>query len=103
MNTAKIYAQASGQVDRASELKDELQRKQVAGAEEQAARQISISNWLANPMTKDFFSNIQNNITELDNRARELALSYPTSNNHQEIILLLVKSATLRQIMESIK
>lgn len=98
MNPAAIYKQATGKVS--EEAKEQIVKQKVELATEQQKEKISIASWLTHPVTKTFFAELETQISKLDNEARELALNYHLTQNHQTIVTTLIKSATLRKLKE---
>ena len=57
-------------------------------------------NWLGDSVTQLMISSIRKEIDELELQARQLAVSYPQHNNHQQIVQSLVKADTLRKVLD---
>ena len=56
--------------------------------------------WHRDTITQELFQTISSEIEALETRARELACSYSSNLNHQEVIQLLVRSAELRKLQK---
>jgi hypothetical protein len=56
--------------------------------------------WHQDHITQELFRSISSEIEALETRARELACNYPSNQNHQEVIQLLVRSAELRKLQK---
>lgn len=95
MNTVKIYSKAIG-----TPVDDSIVQVKLQQQTNKADRQASIQQWKQHPLTKEFFSKINNDIAELDNEARELAFNYHQTNNHDAIIQRLLRASTLRKVIE---
>ena len=57
--------------------------------------------WHREAITQELFNQLSGEIEALETRARELACNYPSNNNHQEIIHLLVRSTELRKLKKT--
>lgn len=64
------------------------------------SRQLKL-NWIKDPVTQQMLSSIQKEIDEMNVLATQLACSYPTHNNHQQVIQTLVKADTLRKVIDT--
>ena len=96
MNTAKIYAKGTGQEAQPSD--EEVAQKNASLMEEQN-KKASKEAWRRHPLTREFFFEINSEVSKLDNLARELAMNYHQTNNHNVIIQTLVKAETLRKLV----
>jgi len=56
------------------------------------------TQWHEHGITQELLKYFSSEIVALEERARELACAYPTNQNHQEIIQLLVRSSELRKL-----
>jgi len=56
--------------------------------------------WTQSQVTQNVMSTLANEVDELETDARQLAVSYHTHNNHQQIISKLIKADTLRKVIE---
>lgn len=99
MNAAELYKHATGKVP--EQAVETILKSKITLATEAQKEEISWRSWLSHPVTAQFFADIETQISELDSSARELALNYHNTQNHQAIITALIKSATLRQIQET--
>ncbi len=99
MNIAAVYKDATGKVPEEVKTQRLAQRVEVLGVKQK--EEVSWRSWLTHPVTVQFFADIDNQISELDSEARELALNYHNNKNEQAIITTLIKSATLRKVKEN--
>jgi hypothetical protein len=65
-----------------------------------AARIQAVHNWKQSTVTQEFVKSTQDEISDLINKAIALAVSYPTTNNHQQIVQNLVKADTLSKLLD---
>ncbi len=100
-NFQKIYSNAIGRVSL-------LEREQEQKAKEETKEQIEASartqirlDWLQSTITQELFSTIGKQVEDYLAQAELLAISYPSHQNHQQIIHALVKANTLRKVIES--
>lgn len=54
--------------------------------------------WHEHGITQELLKQFSDEIVSLEQRARELACTYPTHKNHDEIIQLLVRSSEIRKL-----
>ena len=92
MNQAKLYSDATS-------LPDE--KAPAVDTPEQAMHKQLILNWRNDAITRIKVAELEKQITELLEEATQLAVSYPQTNNHQQIVQKLVKADTLRKVVDS--
>lgn len=61
-------------------------------------RQLELQQWKQQSLTIELFRELSSEIEKAETRARQLATTYHTHNNHQEIINLLIKAETYRTL-----
>lgn len=91
-NLAKIYDLATGKLSKPVEDPNKPL--------EAAARTQIKFDWLQSTVTQEMFSSISKEIEDCLAQAEALAVSYPTHQNHQQIIQTLVKANSLRKVIE---
>lgn len=68
---------------------------------EDAARFQARQSWLNSTITKEHLDNIQNEISRLLKQSVDLSVSYPSHQNHNQIIHNLIRVDTLKKLIES--
>ena len=58
-------------------------------------------NWQNASITKRFFKALEDEANVLEKTARNLAVSYHSHQNHNQIVQLLIRSAELRKILSN--
>lgn len=101
MNAAEIYKQATGRISSDEQL--EAEKNRIAELDRQQQEELSWRQWHNNPITREFFASLESEIGKLDSDARELALNYFNHKNTEQILTVLIKSATLRKMIENAK
>ena len=86
----------TGMADRQDESTEEVPVQQTSLAEDAARTQAKI-NWLESTVTQDIFKKVQQQIQEVEQKARELAEVTPP--NTLLIVKLLQQSTTLRNFL----
>ena len=94
MNIQKIYSDTIGR-----KPKEELGEPIKSPAEDASSFQARMQ-WLESTITQDVFKNIKDEIVFLEAQARTLACTYPTHQNHQQIIHALVRAEELRKVID---
>lgn len=76
----------------------------VNQAEQEAREQLHLQtkiDWLKNIRTQEIFDMLNAQILELENDARQLAVSFHSHNNYQQIIKKLIEASTLRDFINT--
>jgi hypothetical protein len=92
MKFGKVYSQVSGK---------QLELDSVVSPQKDPARLALIHNWLQSTVTQEMLADINENEQGLITLAIQQACSYPSHNNHQQIVQLLVRVDTLRKLKET--
>jgi len=69
--------------------------------ENEVIKRTLVVQWHKDGVTQQLFKDIDKQIIELETLAREKACGYHVTQNHLEIISLLVRSAELRKLKET--
>lgn len=101
MNAATIYSKASGRV-LTEETQTQVAKDKAQAASDEAARSISINQWLAQSETQAIIELLQSDIKKCDDLAREQSVSYYQHKNHDIIICNLIQAQTIRNVLSKI-
>lgn len=77
----------------------ELVKAELDAQVKDMSRQIKV-NWLQEEPTREFFKSLSQQVERLETQARACACQYHITNNHQEIIKLLIQAEELRNIIK---
>lgn len=100
MNISGIYSDSIRSSEKSDQLKEIANKKQIELQQFDSDTKVAHTDWLQNPVTKKFFLNLKALQLELEERATQQAVSYPTHTNHSVVIKLLTQSATLNDIIK---
>lgn len=92
-NLSKIYTEACG-----IHIPGEVPLP-TSPAEDATRMQLK-SNWLESTVTQELIKALTEEVTNLETMARQMAVGYPSNQNHLAIIQYLVKADTIRKIIE---
>lgn len=93
-NIAAIYNDAI----RVKSEEDEPKKSSSLTSKDPVRIQSEI-NWQNSTITKEFFSSLEQRINELETQARNNAVAYPQTKNHESIVQALIRSDELRKIL----
>lgn len=82
-------------------LSEEIQREQEQKTENEVIKKTLIVQWNKDGVTQQLFKDLTKEIDSLETLAREKACGYHVTQNHLEIINLLVRATELRKIKET--
>jgi len=74
---------------------EQVVKQQQQEHENEIKRTIKIQ-WIQDSVTQQFLKDLNKDIAANETRARDLAFTYHTHNNHLEIVNLLVRATELR-------
>lgn len=92
MNTASLYQKATNPVE---------EQAPVQETPEQALNKQLFANWRSDAITRIKIIELETQISELLRDAVQLAVTYPTTNNHQQMVQKLIRVDALRKVVES--
>lgn len=101
MDTAAIYSKASGR-ELTEETQTQIAKDKAQAASDEAARAISINQWLEHPQTKVVLESLQDDIIEHTVLATAQALLYHQHKNHDAIISSLIQAQTIRNVLSKL-
>lgn len=105
-NLAKIYHQSCGRVPPSPEQEESSQfvgeqTQQIEKPQQvDAVRQQLKISWLQSTVTEEMVKSLSNDRDSLLKQAINLAETYQTNGNHQQIINCLIKASTIGKVIE---
>lgn len=99
MNISKIYSDAIRTSDKEEALKHLSAAKQIELETFDGAEKMQHHEWLQHFYTKKFLGNLETLKNSLIEKSVQLGISYPTTNNHQQIVKTLTQVATIDDIL----
>src|SRR5512139_3229795 len=92
-NIQKLYSESIGRKPLV-----EASSIHLSPTEESTRKQLKI-NWLESTITQEIFKELVEEANSLEEAARQLALTYHTTKNHDAIIQNLIRASEIRKIL----